>query len=297
MRLGIDLMGSDRSPEELYEAVKLASDETGGAHSFFVFCPPELQLPPHPHITRYDSAEIITMEDEPVHAIRRKKNSSLVNGLRQLRKRELDGLVTAGNTGALIAGSSIILNKQPGIVRPALLALLPSAQGQMAVIDVGGNVSCKAHHLIQFAHLGVDFQKNCMGVQNPRVGLLNIGVESKKGTLEIREVHEKLKQSELNFVGNVEARDVFLGGVDVLVTDGFTGNVLLKTSEGVASFVYDTLKEALTPENKIKMKSFHYEEHPGAVVCGVQGTVIKCHGHSSTKAFLNGIRGALRYTN
>ena len=315
MRIGVDLMGSDRSPIDLFKAVELAAEEHPHV-AFVVFLTQasldELLLnrggvfPPRvAHLEFQIVSDIIEMDDDPLSAIRQKKNSSLVLGLKHLRKRYLDGFVSAGNTGALIAGSTLLLPLLPGIKRPALLALLPTQKGCVAIIDVGGNVSFKSHHLAQFAQLGVAYQR-CLGVEKPRVGLLNIGVESKKGTSEVRQAYELMQQmsarGEILFEGNIEGHELFQGVVDVLVTDGFTGNVLLKTSEGVSSFILGQMEAVLkqvVPEQRravmnLLLPQFDYEEYHGAIVCGVDCVAVKCHGKSSAKGLLRGIQGAIR---
>ena len=173
------------------------------------------------------------------------------------------------------------------------------------MIDVGGNVSYKAHHLVQFANMGAAVQRCSKGIDTPRVGLLNIGVESKKGTTELRQAYQVLQQFEnspkMKFEGNIEAREVLQGKVDVLVTDGFTGNVLLKSIEGVSTFIMDYISESTASHASDTLKQslhdlqrhFRYDEYPGAIVCGVDGVVVKCHGYSSKKAFFNGIKGAV----
>ena len=247
-------------------------------------------------------AETIAMSDHPLGAIRRKRNSSLVVGMRMLKKRQLDAFISCGNTGALIASAALSLHKLPGVKRPALLATLPTMRGSVAVLDVGGNVSCKSLHLLQFAFLGTAYQAAVSAIALPRVGLLNIGSESKKGTEEVRQAYELLKsdpraQSVMQFVGNVEGRDIFKGVVDVLVTDGFTGNVLLKTAEGVASFIFEKLGEvvqgsAFTDAFGEMKTHFNYNEYPGAIVCGVEGIVIKIHGGAAPKTMYNSILAA-----
>ncbi len=163
----------------------------------------------------------------------------MIRGIRNLKERDIDAFVTAGNTGALIAAATIILPMLPEVARPALMALLPTRKGLVTVIDVGGNVSVKAPQLVQFAKMGVAFQRTYRNCPNPTVGLLNIGAESKKGTPEHRQAYDALSEApNMTFIGNVEGREVFQGRVDVLATDGFTGNVFLKTSEGVSSFIF-----------------------------------------------------------
>jgi glycerol-3-phosphate acyltransferase PlsX len=315
LRIGIDLMGSDRSPTLLFKAIEQAAEEFPHVNLVVfatqaalddIFAHSSLPFPARQgHLEFQVVSDVIEMQDDPLIALRQKKNSSLVLGFKLLKKRYLDGFVSAGNTGALIAGATLSLPLLPGIKRPALLATLPTEKGWVAIIDVGGNVSCKAYQLVQFAQLGIAYQRCCEGVAQPRVGLLNIGVESKKGTSEVRQAYQLLQalaeKQEILFVGNVEGREVFQGSVDVLVTDGFTGNVLLKTSEGVSSFLLQQMRVALKdllPEQQQSILhylhyQFDYEEYNGALICGIDCVAVKCHGHSSPKGFLRGIQGAI----
>lgn len=305
MRIGVDLMGGDSSPVALFEAVLFAADKLSHLSiNLVVTATPsviqEIRSRPQrlPVCIEFQSVnEVIEMADDPLLAIRRKKDSSLVVGVRLLKKKLIDAFVSSGNTGALIASAALTLPSLPGIQRPALLAMLPTAKGSVAVIDVGGNVACKASHLVQFAQMGAAYQRCFRQVGVPSVGLLNIGIESKKGTSELRQAYELLEKhsqgNKMRFAGNVEGREVFQGGIDVLVTDGFTGNVFLKTSEGVSAFILEYLKHAIAKDAMADLKKqFSYDEYPGAVLCGVEGVVIKCHGQSSAKGMLNGILGA-----
>lgn len=296
-------MGSDNSPLVLYEAILQALEHINASITFVVFgttgVVEHFKQLKHPHsssvkITYHLVSEVIEMSDEPLTAIRRKKNSSLVQGIRLLKKKKIDALISTGNTGALIACASLSLPMLPNIKRPALLAVLPSQKGPVAVLDVGGNVSCKAHHLVQFAQMGAAYQKAAQGIQVPKVGLLNIGVESKKGTSEVRQAYQILSEfstKHLEFLGNIEGREVFEGKVDVLVTDGFSGNVFLKTIEGVAAFIFEKLQKTDLPMLPEIKRQFRYEEYPGAILCGIDGLVMKCHGNSSPRAIFNAIKG------
>lgn len=315
LRIGIDLMGSDCSPCVLFEAVRSAAEEFPYAN-FVVFVTqaaldeilPRYFKSECPIGTRVEFrivSEVIEMNEDPLSAFREKKRSSLLVALKLLKKRDLDALVSSGNTGALITGSALTLPLLPGIKRPALLALLPTEKKNVAVIDVGGNVSCKASHLLQFARTGVAYSRCISGAELPRVGLLNVGTESKKGTREIREAYrlleDPLNREEFRFIGNVEARGVFQGNVDVLVTDGFTGNILLKASEGVSCMILEELHRSLDflpVERRREILAglrlrFDCEEYPGAIVSGIGRLAIKCHGRSSGKGLLNGIKGAV----
>jgi phosphate acyltransferase len=323
LRIGIDLMGSDSSSSEIFDAVIQALDKLDPSLRLIAFAtqPVVAELNPKAksllspdklaRLSFFPVADFIAMNEDPLAALRQKKGSSIAMGIRLLKKKQLDAFVSAGNTGALIASATIALPKFPGITRPALLAVLPTKTGSVALVDVGGSVSCKAPHLLKYAYMGAAYQKCTAGIKVPRVGLLNIGAESRKGTSVVRQAYQLLTEAcrppadpseepYMEFHGNIEGRDVFHGKVDVLVTDGFTGNVLVKTSEGIADVIFDFLNEALhqhpSPSLEKTLNSiqslFHYAEYQGALLCGIEGIVIKCHGHSNAKAFFNGIKGA-----
>lgn len=318
MRIGVDVMGSGSSPLELFQAVIDVADELSPSDCLVVFVGDELVDTAH-EVSRTVGEEaaaievvgvsqVITMEEAPLSAIRGKRNSSMMEGIRWLREHRLEAFVSAGNTGALVAAATLLLPRLPGIDRAALLALLPTATGSVVVLDVGGNVSVKAIHLVQFALMGAAYQQCAGEVRRPSVGLLNIGVESLKGTTDVREAYLTLQRlgggdderAPMKFCGNVEGREVFQGKVQVLVTDGFTGNIFLKTAEGVSAFLLDYVRSALVREagsvtavlGELE-RHINYEEYPGAIVCGVEGVVVKCHGESSAHGMLNSIRGAI----
>lgn len=289
-------MGSSASPAVLFDAVVQAASFLDPSDSLVAIGREEPSCSDFEQVEFYCVSDEITMEVDPLWAVRHQKGASLTTGIRLLQEKQIDGFVSAGNTGALIASSALQLRTLPGVSRPALIAALPTEQGSVAVIDVGGNISYKAHHLMEFACMGAAYQRVYEGIEQPTVGLLNIGTESKKGTAKLREAYHLLEQKEsVHFVGNVEGREVFEGKVDVLVTDGFTGNVFLKAAEGVSSFIFTTVKkEYPTAVLDTLEKKFHHAEYPGALVCGVEGVVVKCHGDASTKAMLNAIKGAVR---
>ena len=307
IHIGVDLLGSDTSPEDFIPAV-----------STFLKNHPEIYLTvfgtekQSPHfstnhqVSFFPVQEIIEMDDDPLISIRRKKNSSICLGIKKLHEHQIDAFVSAGNTGAIMASAKTTLAMLPGIDRPALLVLLPTKNTPMAVLDVGANVSYKAKHLLHFATMGIAFQKT-RGVAQPTIGLLNIGSEEKKGTVELREAYQQLQFLKKNdnlsshiFLGNIEAKAVFEGRVDVLVTDGFTGNIFLKTAEGISAFILDQIKAKLQTWQSMDLqqmlssfeKHLHSSEYPGAILCGVEGIVVKCHGDSTPKAFYNAIKGA-----
>lgn len=316
-------MGSDTTPERLSSAVFEASRHLPCTSTLVVIATKPVidriaderakaHLPKNIASLEFQVvSDVIEMVDNPLLAIRKKQNSSLVVGMKQLKKRALDAFVSCGNTGALIACATLFLRPIPGVSRPALLVQMPTKRGFLAVLDVGGNVLCKSEHLVKFAFLGAAYKRALAGIEVPIVGLLNIGVESKKGTAELRQTHETLQKycndlaangiaPQIHFAGNVEGRDVFSGAIDVLVTDGFTGNVLLKTSEGVASFIFDSLETTISNKTPLEFlstfeglkKQFNYQEYPGAIVCGVDGIVIKVHGNATELALFNSILNA-----
>jgi len=305
IRIGVDCMGSDSSPELLLQAAtSLAAAFPANVHLLAIGHP---RLQSLTHLRFQAAPEEIGMDDPPLSAIRRKKNSSLCIGLRMLQSREIDAFVSAGNTGALVSYAKMSLSMVPGLGRPALLALLPTKQKPLAVLDVGANVQCKASHLVQFALMGAVYQL-ARGIARPSIGLLNIGSEAMKGTSELRTAYHELQQlsqkpdSFFHFAGNIEGKTVFDGHVDVLVTDGFTGNVFLKTAEGLANLILDRINENFSGDLALNMqrhlqdlqRHLHYAEYPGALLCGVRGIVIKCHGYSSPESFSSGIREAVR---
>lgn len=314
MRIGVDLMGSDCSPTVLYEGVECSLQDLPTV-TFVLFVTQVvldqlllrlLSLPPE-HASRIlfrVASEVIEMDEAPILALHQKQHSSLSLGLDLLNGCELDAFVSAGNTGALIAGTALSLPLFPGVTRPALLALLPTETGNVVVIDVGGSVSCKATQLVQFARLGAAYQRCCFSIPRPRVGLLNIGIELNKGTPELCKTYQQMQMSinqvDLEFIGNIEGGDVFEGVVDVLVTDGFTGNIFLKTSEGVSRFFLKKLEQALQglPANDASRifnalsYQFNDEEYNGAVICGLERIVVKCHGMSTQKGLYQGIKQA-----
>jgi glycerol-3-phosphate acyltransferase PlsX len=255
-----------------------------------------------------NATQVITMDESPAAALRKKKDSSIRVAAELVRDMTASGLVSAGNTGAVMAISKMVFGAIPGVDRPALAAILPTLAGHAVLLDVGANVSCKPHHLVQFAVMGHLFSKKIIGVASPRVGLMSVGEEESKGNELTKEVHKVLKQLHLNFIGNVEGRDIYNDRADVIVCDGFTGNVALKTSEGLIEAVIKLLKEELSRNLKVKLgallsqqsfkrlkKRLDYSEYGGAPLLGLRGASIICHGRSSSNAIKNAIRVAKEY--
>lgn len=246
--------------------------------------------------------ETIEMEDQPTIAIKRKKDSSMVVGFNMLKEDEGDVFISAGNSGALLAGATLIVGRIKGIDRPALAGILPAYKSRLLLMDCGSNTNCKPINLLQFAQMSTIYLKNTFGIEKPAIGLLNIGTEETKGNELVKESYKLLKEKaemlNINFVGNVEGRDAFSGKIDAIITDGFTGNVFLKTTEGMGKFVKISLKESLFKNILFKIgaipalpamsrfaKIMDYKTYGGALFLGVKKPVVKAHGSSDEKLF------------
>jgi phosphate acyltransferase len=301
-RVAVDLMGSERPPHEIFEAVLAVGNELENGDALTIIGQheiiPALRLHYGSSLSLFECVttdESIEMEEAPLLAVRRKKKSSLAAGMRLLKEGKIDAFVSTGNTGALVASAILHLPMLPGIDRPALLVMMPAERGKVVVLDVGANIAPKPQHLVSYAILGTLYRKLMFEEVFPTVGLLNIGTEEQKGTKELQETYHLLLETfKESFLGNIEGRQVFHGKIDVLVTDGFTGNVFLKTSEGISTFLAEYLGKNFDVKNIVShlYQQFNYAEHPGAFLCGVDGVVVKCHGFSDQTALMNGIRGA-----
>jgi len=262
-----------------------------------------------PHLERctiVEAAEIVGMEERPQDVLRRKKDSSMRVAINLVEKGEAAACVSAGNTGALLATARFVLGRIPGIDRPAIVSAVPAVHGHTVMLDLGANPDCSADNLVQFAVMGSVIASDLHGVSNPRVGLLNIGEEDIKGTEALRDANKRLTGTALNFVGFVEGDDIFAGEVDVVVTDGFTGNVTLKTMEGLARFIGGAMREefsrgmlrkvaavaAIPALNALKTR-LDPRAYNGASMVGLQGVVIKSHGGADRISFANAVRVAL----
>jgi len=290
-------MGGDQPPEAIFEAALQVAQTTNNQLVVLAThaCYSLLSGKSHPRIEFVTTEESIEMDEPPLLAVRRKKNSSMSAGMRLLKEGKLDAFLSTGNTGALVATAMLHLETLPGIDRPALLVTIPTGKGGVVVLDVGANIAPKPHQLVSYAHLGSLFCKFCHGIEDPTIGLLNIGAEEQKGTKELKETYHLLQEAfQERFLGNTEGREVFQGKIDVLVTDGFTGNVFLKTTEGISSFLVDYLTQQFDVPEIISHlhDKFNYAQQPGAFLCGMDGLVVKCHGRSDLQALINGIQGA-----
>ena len=307
----VDMMGGDRAPVETVKGVLLAQKELAADYILvgdrdllekeFTACGASID-----DFTVVHTPVVMTMDDEPMSIRREKSESSMAVGLRMLAEGKGDAFVSTGNTGALFAGASLIVRKVRGLRRPAIAALLPM-NPPVLLLDSGANLVVTADDLEQFAVMGTAYMKALYGVEEPRVGLLNNGAESHKGTEMHVEAYRRLSANKsIRFVGNVEGNRVMFDSCDVLVTDGFTGNILLKTAEGMGKMMLGTLKKIFLANVKTKLgalmvkpnlaamkKQFDTREHGGAPILGISKPVIKAHGSSDAKAFKNAIRQAL----
>jgi len=314
MKIIVDAMGGDNAPEEVVlGALSVIEDNdiditlVGREKDVLsAFGKAGVEALPG-GVEVVDAKEIIEIEDDPATAIRHKKDSSLTVGLTLLRDGRGDALVSAGSTGALLSGATLIVKRVRGIRRAALAPFIPNTGSGFVLIDCGANSECTSEYLLQFAYMGSFYAEDVLKIKSPRVGLLNNGTESTKGTTLQLETYELLKMADINFIGNIEAKDAMKGGCDVLVCDGFTGNVFLKTVEGTASLVMSELKgvfmsTALTKISalliKKKLSGLKNKMNPdsvgGTALLGISKPVIKAHGSSSAYAFRNAILQAAK---
>lgn len=308
MKIIVDCFGGDNAPKEILKGAELAAKELG-YEILLVGDSEKIKKAALENEVSTDKMQIhhadsiITMEDAPMEIMKSKNNSSMAIGLGLLAKGEGDAFVSAGNSGALAVGSTLIVKRIKGIKRCAFSPVIPKLNGHFMLIDSGANVECRPDMLVQFALMGSIYMKNVMVVAKPRVGLVNIGTEEAKGDELRYETYKLLKESNLNFVGNIEARDIPMDVADVVVTDGFTGNIILKLYEGVSSAIFNKIKDVLKNNTKTKIaaallkndlknmkKGMDYSEYGGAPIIGVSKPVFKAHGSSDAKTFKNAIR-------
>ena len=305
--IAVDAMGGDNAPKEI---VKGAIEALVDDRVNILLVGREDAVKNELNAYKYDSerikiinaAEVIENDEQPTSAIRNKKDSSIVKGLNLLKEGQAQAFVSAGATGALLTGATLIVGRIKGVYRPALGTLLPNEKGFSFLIDCGANVDAKPEYLLQFGKMGSIYMENHMNISKPRVGLLNIGVEREKGNILTKEAYNLLKPSDINFIGNVEARDMPSGIADVVVCDGFIGNIVLKYTEGFAKAMMNMIKKELMSSALSKIgamlakgafrnlkKSFDYSEVGGAPLLGLKALIVKAHGSSDAKAVRSAI--------
>lgn len=307
IRVAVDAMGGDYAPSVCVKGAEFALQEDSEIEVLLVGKEEKIMtyLKNDSSLKIISAQEVIEMEESPAISVRKKKDSSINRGISLLRRGEADVFLSAGNTGAVVCASSLILGLLPGIERPGIAIIFPTLKGFSLLIDAGANIDPKPWHLFQYGVMGSAYLELILAKKNPSVGLLNIGEEESKGTEFVKETNQLLKKSLLNYIGNIEGRDLFLGRCDVVVADGFVGNIALKVSESVAIATAELLKKQiqkgwlpklgaliLKPTFKKLKREIDYTEYGGAPLLGIDGNVIICHGSSSAKAIKNAIKVA-----
>lgn len=311
MEIIIDAMGGDNAPEAIVDGVAQGLRAFADIHITLTGDEQAIKEALRAHdcdaarVTIVHTTQVIEMDDSPVKALKEKADSSMVVALKLLAEKPEAMFISAGSTGALVAGATLIVKRIPGIKRPALAPVLPSKTGGVLLIDGGANADCKAKYLQQFGVMGSVYMKSVFNIDKPRVGLINNGGEEGKGSELTKEAYALLKEAPINFVGNAEGRDLLSGEFDVLVCDGFTGNIVLKNVEGSAKLVLGMLKGYIMESTSAKIgamlmkkafgklkKKMDYTEYGGALLLGIAGGVMKTHGSSDARAVFNSIKGA-----
>ncbi len=310
IRIAIDAMGGDNAPKAVLEGVAQAFNSLQGDVTLTLFGDEQALKEGlaalgvnDPRVLVQGTTEVIGCEEQPTLAIRKKKDSSMVRAIQAVADGQADCVVSAGSTGALLTGGTLIIKRLPGVKRPALATVLPAKTGCTLLLDCGANTDCKPEYLTQFAIMGSAYMSALLGVNKPRVGLLNNGAEEEKGSELTKAAYQQLKLAPLNFCGNCEARDLLGGDFDVVTADGFDGNIALKSVEGAVALMMDMLKAGFLSSLKTKIGALlvkpalrnlkhklDYTEYGGAPLLGVRGGVIKAHGSSNAKAFASAIR-------
>lgn len=310
MRIALDAMGGDHGSDQLVAGAVQAAVEFGH-HVVLLGDQQVLQRAVDQHakhlsqITIVHTTQVVGMNESPMDGIRKKKDSSIRVAFQLLHQKQVDAVVSAGNSGATLAAALKEVGRLEGISRPGIAGIFPTLKKPLVVMDVGANVDCRPQHLYQFAVMATAFSKSLFGIEHPKVGLLSIGEEGGKGNALVKSTHEMLSQSSLNYIGNVEGREIFHGDVDVMVCDGFVGNVCLKLSEGLAEAMVAMLREEFSKSVRSKIgylltrqayanikKRTDYAEYGGGPLLGLNGTGIICHGRSNATAIKNAIRVA-----
>lgn len=310
MRIAIDAMGGDHAPEQMVKGALDAAAEWPDTELLLVGDKAVIEpyfkegIPSNVQIIQAD--DVIGPDDEPVKAVRRKKGASMVVAGQLVKDKQADAMLSAGNTGALMTTGLLVVGRMEGIERPALAFVLPTMDDVgILAMDLGANMDAKPEHLVQYAVMGSIYREKVHSIKQPRVGLLNVGTEAKKGNEMTKEAYDLLEQAPVNFVGNVESREVLNRNCDVLICDGFAGNIMLKSLEGTAGTIFAMLKTAfgnslltkiaaaiMMPQLKKLKKKMDYKEHGGAPLLGLNGLVVKCHGSSDAVAVKNAVRQA-----
>ena len=317
VRVVIDAMGGDYAPVEPVKAAVEAVKERDDIQVILTGVEDVVQAElkkyqdyPKDRIQVVNATEVIETAEPPVFAIRKKKDSSIVVGLKMIKEKKADAFVSSGSTGAVLVGGQVLVGRSKGVERPPLAPLIPTAKGVSLLIDCGANVDARPSHLVQFAMMGSIYMEHVVGIKNPRVGIVNIGVEEEKGNALVKETYPLLKENPyINFVGSIEAREIPNGAADVVVCEAFVGNVILKLYEGVGATLISKVKQGMMtslrskigallvkPALKETLKSFDASEYGGAPLLGLKGLVVKTHGSSKANEFKNSILQCISFS-
>ena len=316
IRVAVDAMGGDHAPSEIVKGAVSAVSKSKEIQVLLVgqkeAVSKELENHSYPkeQVELIQASEVIETGESPVNAIRKKKDSSIVVGMNLVKSGEADAFVSAGSSGAILVGGQVIVGRIKGVERPPLAPLIPTETGCSLLIDCGANVDARPSHLVQFAKMGSVYMEHVMGVKNPKVGIVNIGAEEEKGNALVKETFPLLKNCpDINFIGSVEARDIPAGAADVVVCEAFTGNVILKTYEGVGATLIRKVKDGMMtslrskigallvkPALKQTLKTFDLEQYGGAPLLGLKGLVVKTHGSSKSIEIKNSILQCITFT-
>jgi len=312
MRIVVDVMGGDHGPEVIIDGVRLALEANAKISELFLVGRQEEIKTAIARIGCQDrrvrivhASEVLTMEDKPVEGLRRKKDCSILRAVDLIKEGKADALISPGNTGGLVAASTIRLRQLPGVDRPCIATVIPGPENEFVLLDSGASVECRPMHLVHFAVMGSIYSREILGYKNPRVGILSNGTEENKGNELTLETFKLCQRVGINFIGNVEGHDLFNNRVDVVVCDGFVGNIVLKTIESFAKGMIGWLKKELSKNPKRMLgamlaqnalrtikRRMDPDAHGGAPLLGLNGTIMKAHGSSSEKAIMNAIRVA-----
>ena len=314
MRIAIDAMGGDNAPDEIIAGM-LESIELLAEDDELILVGPEEkiaeQLPSiksrRGTISVVHAPDIIKMDDVPIESLRRKPKSSIAVLAKLAKRSQADAVISAGNTGACVAAFQMRMRNLPGVNRPGIAVVFPTPGGLVTICDVGANIACKPIHLYQYGVMASVYSKHLLGIENPRVGLMSIGAEDAKGNELVKKTRELMKSdSKLNFVGNIEGRDIFKGACEVVIAEGFVGNVILKLTEGLVDGLFKAIKHELM-EEKIRLamkfkpvmkriyKKYDYNEYGGALLLGINGTAVICHGSSQSRTIKNAILASKKF--
>ena len=309
IKVAVDAMGGDNAPSEIVAGAVAAVNKEKEVHVLLVGRREDVERElgkhayPKERIQVVHASEVIETEEPPVHAIRKKKDSSIVVGMNLVKAGQADAFVSAGSSGAILVGGQVIVGRQKGVERPPLAPLIPTEKGVSLLIDCGANVDARPSHLVQFARMGSIYMEHVVGIKNPRVAIVNIGAEEEKGNALVKETFPLLKECrDIHFIGSIEAREIPHGGADVIVCEAFVGNVILKLYEGVGSTLIGMVKQGMMgslrskigallvkPALKQTLKSFDASQYGGAPLLGLKGLVVKTHGNSKSTEVCNSI--------